>query len=164
MQCQKPGSIGIFKKRVHKLVLYVLIIRPTIVGRPGYPFFNWSFLVSESIRVTRDRVFNLFEEVYKALVNFPKSEKYALQQMIKNDFGAAIAYLQEAETIVTIRTRRLVDAMAKVNLIGVWLEFAYRQKMLSVGFWEILSARISGIKIEINEHIERSKKKRTPKL
>ena len=119
--------------------------------------------MSESIRVTRDRVFNLFEEVYKALVNFPKSEKYALQQTIKNDFGAAIACLQEAETVAVIRTRRLVDAMAKINLIGVWLEFSCRQKMISMGFWEVLSSRITVIKAEINRHIEESKKKRTPK-
>jgi len=116
--------------------------------------------MSGEIRVTRDRVFNLFEEVYKTLVNFPKSEKYALQQSIKNDFAAAIAALQEADTVVSIRTKRLIEAMSKINIIGVWLEFACKQRMISVGFWELTSCRLSDIKKEINVHIENSKRKK----
>jgi hypothetical protein len=116
--------------------------------------------VSESIRVTRDKVFNLFEEVYKTLVNFPKSEKYALQQNIKNDFAAAIAFLQEADTVVSIRTKRLIEAMSKINVIGVWLEFACRQKMISIGFWELVSCKLTDIKREIEAHIISSKKKK----
>ncbi len=75
---------------------------------------------------------DLFNDtIYPILKNFPKSERYALSQSIKNAFTNFMSSLNSAQTIKYKRIHYLTKADSYHSDILILVSTAYRQKYIT---------------------------------
>lgn len=75
----------------------------------------------------------LLNEVYPVVTNFPKAEKYALCQEIKQTFYELLKYIVLANNIKVKRRMYQEEADARQKLLLVLFTVAKEQKYLSKG-------------------------------
>lgn len=90
-----------------------------------------------------NRMFNLLNRIYPALRNFPKSEKFALSQDIKNCFLEYLTYVSRANEVKSMRLKYSQEAEAYLNKIKSLMKLAFNQRYISKGFYKDVSLELT---------------------
>ena len=78
----------------------------------------------------------LLHEVYPVLKNFPKAEKFALCQEIKQAFYSLLKYIMLANNVKSKRRLYQEEADAYIKLLLVLFSVAKKQKYLSQSIYK----------------------------
>lgn len=96
--------------------------------------------------------------MYPRLVNFPKSEKFALAEYIKTEFFEILRYLSSANSV---RSKRMVyaqEADGHLQTLKVLIKLAKERKYLSFGFFEVVDLELTELSKMISGYIRSVKK------
>lgn len=91
------------------------------------------------------RMDNLLNRIYSSLRNFPKSEKFALSQDIKNSFVQYLNYIDRANSVKSKRLEYSQEAQGYLNTIKILIRTAHRQRYISSGFYKDISLELTEI-------------------
>ncbi len=111
----------------------------------------------ENLIVLRKTEF-LMDKVYRALVNFPKAEKYALCSEIKRAFYDLLRYISLGNKVKSMRLRYLQTADGHLQLLKTLIRQAKRMKYIGVGFYKEIDMRLTEIDKLLSGYIRSSKK------
>lgn len=88
---------------------------------------------------------NLLNRIYPALKSFPKSEKYALTQDIKNCFLEYLTYVSRANEVKSKRLAYSQEAEAYLQKIKSLIKISLKQHYISKGFYEDISLELTEV-------------------
>ena len=104
-------------------------------------------------------MFNLLNRIYPALKNFPKSEKYALAQDIKNCFLEYLTYISRANSIKSKRLTYSQEAEAYLQKIKSLMKLSFNQRYISKGFYRDISLELTEVSKMLASYIRSINKK-----
>lgn len=87
----------------------------------------------------------LLNRIYPALVNFPKSEKFALCQEIKNHFYGLISNIEMANSVKSKRKTYAQEADGHLQTLKVLFRLSNNRRYISVGFYREIDIRLTEI-------------------
>ena len=116
-------------------------------------------IASESNLEIYNRMFNLLNRIYPALKNFPKSEKFALTQDIKNCFLEYLTYISRANDVKSMRLKYSQEAEGYLQKIKSLIKLAFNQKYISKGFYKDISLELTEISKMLAGYIRAINKK-----
>lgn len=102
---------------------------------------------------------NLLNRIYPALRNFPKAEKFALAQDIKNCFVQYLIYVDRANSVKSKRLEYAQEAQGYLNSIKILIRTAYRQHYIGNGFYKDISMELTEISKMLVGYIKSINKK-----
>ncbi len=91
------------------------------------------------------RMENMLNRIYPALINFPKSEKYAVTQDIKNCFLEYLTYVARADKVKSKRLTYSQEAEGYLQKIKTLMKLARNRKYISKGFYKEISLELTEI-------------------
>lgn len=94
--------------------------------------------LSERVQIFR-------KQIYTALINFPKHERYALTQNIKNDLIMMSAEIERARYTPQARIESLKTAQQCLYRINIMVDIARDAKYISHNYYNTLSVRLTEI-------------------
>lgn len=101
-----------------------------------------------------DRMFNLLDRMYPALINFPKSERYALTQDIKNSFFRYLSYTSRANEVKSKRLEYAQEAQGALQDIKNKIKLAFYRKYISKGFYANISLELTEVSKMLASYIK----------
>lgn len=94
--------------------------------------------LSERVKIFR-------KQIYTSLKNFPKHERYALVQNIKNDLITMSAEIERARYTPQARIESLKKAQECLYRLSIMIDIARDAKYISHNYYNTLSVRITEI-------------------
>lgn len=94
--------------------------------------------LSERVKIFR-------KQIYTSLINFPKHERYALTQNIKNDLIMMSAEIERARYTPQARIEALKTAQQCLYRISIMVDIARDTKYISQKYYDTLSIRLTEI-------------------
>ena len=88
---------------------------------------------------------NMLNRIYPALINFPKSEKYAVAQDIKNCFLEYLIYIARADKVKSKRLVYSQEAEAYLQKIKTLMKLSKNRRYISIGFYKDISLELTEI-------------------
>ena len=101
---------------------------------------------------------NMFNRIYPALTNFPKSEKFAITQDVKNCFLEYLTYIARADKIKSKRLTYAQEAEGYLQKIKTLMKFARNRKYVSKGFYKDISLELTEVSKMLAAYIRSTKK------
>lgn len=92
-----------------------------------------------------NRMSNLLNRIYPTLINFPKSEKFALTQDIKNCILEYLTYISKANSVKSMRLKYSQEAESYLIKTKTLLKLAYNLRYINEGFYKIISLELTEI-------------------
>lgn len=102
---------------------------------------------------------NLFGRIYPALINFPKSEKYATTQDIKNCFLEYLTYVARANNVKSKRLIYSQEAEAYLQKIKTLMKLSYSRRYISKGFYTDISLELTEVSKMLSGYIKSTNNK-----
>lgn len=87
----------------------------------------------------------LLNRIYPSLVNFPKSEKFALCQEIKQNFYDLIKYLEMANSVKSKRRIYAQEADGHLQTLKVLIRLARNRKYIGIGYYREIDTEFTHI-------------------
>ena len=87
----------------------------------------------------------LLYRVYPALKNFPKAEKYALSQQIKNSFFELLKYISLANKVKSKRNHYSQEADGILQVLKVLTKLSCKEKYISKVFFKDIDLELTEI-------------------
>ena len=87
----------------------------------------------------------LLNRIYPALVNFPKSEKFALCSEIKMNFYNLIKYIEMANSVKSKRKSYAQEADGHLQTLKVLFRLSKNRKYIGVGFYREIDIELTEI-------------------
>lgn len=87
----------------------------------------------------------LLNRIYPALVNFPKAEKFALCQEIKQNFYDMIKFIEMANSVKSKRKGYAQEADGHLQTIKVLMRLSRNRRYISVGFYREIDVNLTEI-------------------
>lgn len=97
---------------------------------------------------------SLLFRVYPAIKNFPKSEKYALCQNIKNNFFELLTHISLGNSVKSKRKTYLQEADAYLQTLKVLFKLSKYQRYISEGFYRQISLELTEINKMLSAYIK----------
>ena len=91
------------------------------------------------------RVEQLLYGIYPVLINFPKSEKHALSQQIKNEIVELLKNISLGNSVKSRRVAYLQQADGHLQILKVLVKLSRQRRYLSVGFFENTDVELTEI-------------------
>lgn len=88
---------------------------------------------------------HLLYRIYPALKNFPKAEKYALSQQIKNSFFELLKNISLANKVKSKRKNYAQEADGILQVLKVLIKLACKEKYISKGFFKEIDLELTEI-------------------
>ncbi len=110
------------------------------------------------------KIETLTDQVYPRLRNWPKHERYALSQDIRNGLTELIKLICLANKVVSRRVYYAQEADGVLLSIIVNFRTAYRQRYINKGFHENISSSLTEISRLLTAYIRSGRKVRNKKL
>lgn len=107
--------------------------------------------MSNKILVVHKKVEEILYRIYPTLKNFPKAEKFALCQQIKDSLTYALRSLLLAHSVRSKKITHLQQAQAYLYDFSVLLKLSRQEKYISISFYEIIDLNLS---IILNDVLE----------
>lgn len=105
-------------------------------------------------------MFNLLNRIYPALRNFPKSEKFALAQDIKNCFLNYLTYISQADKVKSKRLVYSQEAEGYLQKIKTLMKISFNQHYISKGFYRDISLELTEVSKMLSGYIRSINKKK----
>jgi hypothetical protein len=105
----------------------------------------------------------LTNQVYPRLRRWPRHERYALSQEVRNGLTDFMSVMHMANKVVSKRTQYAQEADGILSGLKVKFRLAYSQKYISEGFHDIISIELSEIGKLLVNYIKTSSRVRNKK-
>lgn len=102
---------------------------------------------------------NLMYQVYPRLVNYPKSEKFALCQHIKENFFELLKYIALGNSVKSKRKGYLQKADGHLQVLKVLMDLSEQRKYISKNYHKIVSLELTEINKLLSGYIKSVNKK-----
>lgn len=102
-----------------------------------------------NLLVLKERIFVLFNKVYKTMVNWPKVELNGLQLKVKELFINIITNFDNVIEIKSQKVHYLKIIISNLRTLHTTLEFASRNKFISINFFKEVSIELNDVKEEL---------------
>lgn len=107
----------------------------------------------DSLHVYR-KTEELLYKIYPRLVNFPKSEKFALCQHIKDRLFDILKFISLGNSVKSKRIGYLQDADGHLQVLKTLIKIAYRQKYISKAFFREIDVELTEINKMLSGYIK----------
>jgi hypothetical protein len=87
----------------------------------------------------------LLYKVYPRLINYPKAEKFALCQTIKEHFFELLKYISLGNSVKSKRKTYLQEADGHLQVVKVLMTLSKQRKYISKGFYREISIELTEI-------------------
>ena len=101
---------------------------------------------------------NMLYRIYPNLVNFPKSEKYALSQSIKQNFFDLLKFMALADKVKSKRMSYSQEADGYLQVLKIQFKLAKKRKYISEAFFEDIDLELTEIGKMLSGYIRVIKK------
>lgn len=91
------------------------------------------------------RAEELLYKVYPRLINYPKAEKFALCQTIKENFFELLKYISLGNSVKSKRKTYLQKADGHLQVLKVLINLSKQRKYISKGFYREVSIELTEI-------------------
>lgn len=88
---------------------------------------------------------HLLYRMYPALKNFPKAEKYALSQQIKNSFFSLLKNISLANKVRSKKIYYCQQADGELQTLKVLIKLSCNEKYISKGFFKDIDLELTNI-------------------
>lgn len=88
----------------------------------------------------------LFFQVYPTFKNYPKAEKHALCQHIKETFVSLLECVATAKEVPSLRKKASQEAAARLQNLVTLYRLSRKEQYISKGFFEQIDLKITEIK------------------
>lgn len=102
------------------------------------------------------RAEELLNKVYCVLTNYPKSEKFALCQEIKQNFYKLISRISLGNSVKSKRKTYLQEADGYLQVIKVLIKLSLRRKYISKAFYRDVDLELTEINKMLSAYIRAS--------
>lgn len=85
----------------------------------------------------------LLYDIYPRLINFPKSEKFALSEYIKKEFFELLKNISLANSVKSRRMMYAQTADGHLQTLKVLVKLSKERKYLSKGFFEVIDLKLT---------------------
>lgn len=102
---------------------------------------------------------NLLYQLYPKLSNFPKSEKFALCQHIKENFFELLKYIALGNSVKSKRMEYLQSADGHLQVLKVLLDLSKQRKYISENYHELVDLQLTEINKLLSGYIRSVNKK-----
>lgn len=102
------------------------------------------------------RTEELLNKIYSVLVNYPKSEKFALCQEIKQNFYKLLVNISLGNSVKSRRRTYLQEADGYLQTIKVLMRLSLRRKYISKGFYRDVDTELTVINKMLSAYIKAS--------
>lgn len=116
--------------------------------------------IAESNLEIYNRMFNLLNRIYPALRNFPKSEKFALAQDIKNCFLNYLTYVSRADKVKSKRLVYSQEAEGYLQKIKTLMKLSFNRRYISKGFYKDISLELTEVSKMLSGYIRSINKRK----
>ena len=96
----------------------------------------------------------LLYKVYPRLVNFPKSEKFSLCQLIKLNFMELLSFISLGNSVKSKRKSYLQEADARLQNLKTLIKLSRKQKYISQGFYREIDLELTEINKILSGYIK----------
>lgn len=96
--------------------------------------------------------------VYPRLINYPKAEKFALCQSIKDNFFQFLKYISLGNSVKSKRLTYLQDADGHLQVLKTLFKLSKQRKYISVAYYEEVDLRLTEINKLLSAYIKSSVK------
>lgn len=100
----------------------------------------------------------LLYRIYPNLINFPKSEKFALSQSIKQNFFDLLKFIALADKVRSKRMIYAQEADGYLQVLKVQFKLANKRKYISVAFYKDIDLELTEIGKMLSGYIRSVKK------
>lgn len=83
--------------------------------------------------------------IYPNIINFPKSEKFALSQSIKQNFFDLLKFIALADKVKSKRMTYAQEADGYLQVLKVQFKLAKKRKYISKGFFDDIDLELTEI-------------------
>lgn len=104
------------------------------------------------------RTEELLYKIYPKLINFPKAEKYALCQNIKQTIYELLKYISLGNSVRSKRLTYLQEADGHLQLLKVLIKLSKQRKYISVGYFEDMDLELTEINKMLSGYIRSAKR------
>ncbi len=87
----------------------------------------------------------LLYKIYPRLINYPKAEKFALCQTIKENFFELLKYISLGNSVKSKRKTYLQEADGHLQVLKVLINLSKQRKYISRGFYREISIELTEI-------------------
>lgn len=108
--------------------------------------------------IVYQKVEHLLYQIYPKLINFPKAEKFALSQTIKENFFDLLKNIALANSVKSKRMEYLQTADGHLQVLKVLIDLSVQRKYISVNHHEIISTQLSEINKLLSGYIKSVRK------
>lgn len=102
------------------------------------------------------RTDELLNKIYPVLINYPKSEKFALCQEIKQNFYKLLTGISLGNSVKSKRRTYLQEADGYLQVIKVLMRLSLRRKYISKGFYREVDLELTVINKMLSAYIKAS--------
>ena len=100
----------------------------------------------------------LLYKVYPMLVNYPKAEKFALCEHIKNNFFDALKYISLANNVKSRRMVYAQEADGHIQVLKILIKLSKERKYISVGAFKAIDLELTEIGKMLSAYIRAIKR------
>lgn len=100
----------------------------------------------------------LLYKIYPRLINYPKSEKFALCQYIKGGFFDLLKYISLANSVKSKRMMYAQEADGHLQTLKVLMKLSKERRYISKGFFEIIDLELTEISKMLTGYIRAIRK------
>lgn len=101
---------------------------------------------------------HLLYKVYPMLINFPKSEKFALCEHIKNNFFEMLKFISLADSVKSRRMIYAQEADGHLQVLKVLIKLSKEREYISIGAFKAIDLELTEIGKMLNAYIRTIKK------
>lgn len=98
----------------------------------------------------------LLYKIYPKLINYPKAEKFALCQTIKEHFFELLKYISLGNSVKSKRKIYLQEADGHLQVLKVLMNLSKQRKYISKGFYREISIELTEINKILSGYIRSS--------
>ena len=102
------------------------------------------------------RIEGLLHRIYPAVTNFPKAEKYALSQELKNQFYQLLSNIALGNSVKSKRRTYLQIADGHLQTIKVLIKLANNRRYIGKGFYREIDEELTEIDHMLSAYIKAS--------
>jgi hypothetical protein len=100
--------------------------------------------------------FHLYKRIYSALINFPKSEKYALCKDVKTNYNQLMKYILLADKVKSKRKKYQEEADGYLQILKFLFDLIDFKEYLSKNFIKDIHKELSEIGFLLSGWIKKS--------
>jgi four helix bundle protein len=97
---------------------------------------------------------NLLYRLYPVLINYPKSEKYALCQQVKECIYELLKCISLGNSVKSKRLTYLQEADGHLQVLKVLIKLSKHRKYISIGFYEDIDLALTEINKLLSGYIK----------